>query len=108
MSLQLYVHVPFCEKKCHYCDFASWESPAITQRKWFETALAEIEHAGKNWTGERKVRTVFFGGGTPSVVPASHLEKLHQRLGKFFDLSAVEEMTLEVNPSSLTYDKLKA
>ena len=108
MSLQLYIHVPFCEKKCHYCDFASWESPAITQRKWFETALAEIEHAGRWWTGERKVRTVFFGGGTPSVVPASHLEKLHQRLGEFFDLSAVEEMTLEVNPSSLTHDKLKA
>ncbi len=108
MPLQLYVHVPFCEKKCHYCDFASWESPAVTQRKWFETALAEIEHAGKQWKGDRRVRTVFFGGGTPSVVPVSHLEQILDRLKAFFDLSQIEEMTLEANPSSLTNDKLKA
>lgn len=106
--LQLYVHVPFCEKKCHYCDFASWESPAVTQKKWLATALAEIDQAGKGeWAGAR-VSTVFFGGGTPSVVPASYLEKLVAKLGENFDLSGVEEMTLEANPSSLTHDKLKA
>ncbi len=108
MSLQLYIHVPFCEKKCHYCDFASWESPAVTQRKWFETTLEEIDRAGKQWTGDRKVRTVFFGGGTPSVVPASFLEKILVKLRANFDLSSIEEMTLEVNPSSLTNDKLNA
>jgi len=106
--LQLYIHVPFCEKKCHYCDFASWESPAVTQRKWFETALAEIEHSGKQWQGSREVRTVFFGGGTPSVVPVSYLDQILRKLKEFFDLSGVEEMTLEANPSSLTHDKLKA
>jgi oxygen-independent coproporphyrinogen-3 oxidase len=106
--LQLYVHVPFCEKKCHYCDFASWESPAVTQKKWLATALAEIDYAGKGpWKGA-KVSTVFFGGGTPSVVPASYLEKLVAKLGENFDLFGVEEMTLEANPSSLTHDKLKA
>jgi oxygen-independent coproporphyrinogen-3 oxidase len=100
--------VPFCEKKCHYCDFASWESPAITQRKWLETALAEIDHAGRGpWRGSR-VSTVFFGGGTPSVVPAAYLEQLVEKLRANFDLSNVDEMTLEVNPSSLTRDKLKA
>jgi len=108
MPLQLYIHVPFCEKKCNYCDFASWESPAVTQRKWFETALAEIDHEGKKWTGDRKVRTVFFGGGTPSVVPVSYLEQILNRLKEHFDLSSLEEMTLEANPSSLTNDKLKA
>jgi len=106
--LQLYVHVPFCEKKCHYCDFASWESPAVTQKKWLATALAEIDHAGKGPWGGAKVSTVFFGGGTPSVVPAAYLEQLVRKLGENFDLSTVHEMTLEVNPSSLTHDKLKA
>jgi oxygen-independent coproporphyrinogen-3 oxidase len=107
-ALQLYVHVPFCEKKCHYCDFASWESPAVTQKKWLATALAEIDQAGKGEWGGAKVSTVFFGGGTPSVVPASYLEKLVAKLGENFDLSEVGEMTLEANPSSLTHDKLKA
>ena len=106
--LQLYIHVPFCEKKCHYCDFASWESPAVTQKKWLATALAEIDHAGKGEWGGAKVSTVFFGGGTPSVVPAVYLEQLVRKLGENFDLSGVEEMTLEANPSSLTHDKLKA
>jgi oxygen-independent coproporphyrinogen III oxidase len=106
--LQLYIHVPFCEKKCHYCDFASWESPAVTQKKWLATALAEIDQAGKGPWGGAKVSTVFFGGGTPSVVPAIYLEQLVRKLGENFDLSDVGEMTLEANPSSLTHDKLKA
>jgi oxygen-independent coproporphyrinogen-3 oxidase len=108
MSLLLYVHVPFCEKKCHYCDFASWKSPSLTQRKWLETALTEIGHTGRTWQGDKEVRTVFFGGGTPSVVPVSYLEQLLGKLREFFDLSRVQEMTLEANPGTLTKEKLKA
>jgi oxygen-independent coproporphyrinogen-3 oxidase len=107
LPLQLYIHVPFCEKKCHYCDFASWESPAVTQKKWLEVALREIDRAGGGeWAGA-KVSTIFFGGGTPSVVPTRYLEQILERLRGHFDLSAVNEMTLEANPSSLTHDKLK-
>lgn len=108
--LQLYVHVPFCEKKCHYCDFASWESPAVTQKKWLDVALREIDHAAASNDGKfkgAKVSTIFFGGGTPSVVPTRYLEQLLARFREHFDLSAVHEMTLEANPSSLTHDKLK-
>ena len=108
MSLQLYIHVPFCEKKCHYCDFASWESPAVTQKKWLDVALREIDKAGEGEFGGGAVSTVFFGGGTPSVVPARYIEEIVGRLHANFDLSGVEEMTLEANPSSLTHDKLRA
>jgi oxygen-independent coproporphyrinogen-3 oxidase len=107
MSLQLYVHVPFCEKKCHYCDFASWESPAVTQKKWLDVALREIDHSGKGEFAGAKVGTIFFGGGTQSVVPVRYLEQLLEMLREHFDLSGVNEMTLEANPSSLTHDKLK-
>jgi oxygen-independent coproporphyrinogen-3 oxidase len=107
MSLQLYVHVPFCEKKCHYCDFASWESPAVTQKKWLDVALKEIGKAGEGEFAGSKVSTIFFGGGTPSVVPVRYLEQLLDKLREHFDLSAVDEMTLEANPSSLTHDKLR-
>ena len=106
-DLQLYIHVPFCEKKCHYCDFASWESPAVTQKKWLDVALREIDRAGEEWKGDKKVSTVFFGGGTPSVVPVRYLEEVLARLRANFDLSDVNEMTLEANPSSLTHDKLR-
>jgi oxygen-independent coproporphyrinogen III oxidase len=109
--LQLYVHVPFCEKKCHYCDFASWESPAVTQKKWLDVALREIDQAAAYNNGQfkgAKVSTIFFGGGTPSVVPVRYLEQLLAKFREHFDLSAVHEMTLEANPSSLTHDKLAA
>jgi oxygen-independent coproporphyrinogen-3 oxidase len=99
--------VPFCEKKCHYCDFASWESPAVTQKKWLDVALREIEHAGRGEFAGAKVSTIFFGGGTPSVVPTRYLEQLLAKFREYFDLSEVHEMTLEANPSSLTHDKLK-
>jgi oxygen-independent coproporphyrinogen-3 oxidase len=104
---QVYVHVPFCERKCHYCDFASWESPGVTQRRWLDTVLREIESAGRG-AEKQKVRTVFFGGGTPSVVPASYLEAILDQLGGVYDLAGVEETTLEANPSSLTRDKVAA
>jgi oxygen-independent coproporphyrinogen-3 oxidase len=108
--IQLYIHVPFCEKKCHYCDFASWESPAVTQKKWLDVALREIDkagHGGKGPFAGAKVSTIFFGGGTPSVVPTRYLEQLLDKLRENFDLSEVHEMTLEANPSSLTHDKLQ-
>jgi oxygen-independent coproporphyrinogen III oxidase len=103
--LQLYVHVPFCEKKCHYCDFASWELPAARQRPWTETLLREIETRGKGLEG-RPIRTVFFGGGTPSVLASEFLESLVLSLRSRFDFSQVEELSIECNPSSLNRDKL--
>jgi oxygen-independent coproporphyrinogen-3 oxidase len=90
VPLQLYIHVPFCEKKCHYCDFASWESPAVTQKKWLDVALREIDKAGAGEFGGHKVSTVFFGGGTPSVVPVRYLEDVLARLRANFDLSTVD------------------
>lgn len=103
--LQLYVHVPFCEKKCHYCDFASWELPAARQRPWTETLLREIEVRGQGLAG-RPIRTVFFGGGTPSVLAGEFLESLVLALRSRFDCTQTEEWSIECNPSSLNRDKL--
>ena len=103
--LQLYLHVPFCEKKCHYCDFASWELPAVQQRRWTETVLRELEAKAGEARG-RKVDTVFFGGGTPSLLASEFLRQVVEAMGKHYDLSAVREMSLECNPSSLNREKL--
>jgi oxygen-independent coproporphyrinogen-3 oxidase len=103
--LQLYVHVPFCEKKCHYCDFASWEMPAVQQRRWTEVLLKELEARAPAAAG-RPVDTVFFGGGTPSLLAPEFMQRIGARLRELYDLSAVREMSLECNPSSLKTDKL--
>lgn len=105
--LQLYVHVPFCEKKCHYCDFASWELPASRQRPWTETLLHEIQVRGQG-LNHRPIRTVFFGGGTPSVLAPEFLEALVLGLKSHFDCSEVEEWSIECNPSSLNREKLNS
>ena len=105
LPLQLYVHVPFCEKKCHYCDFASWEMPAVQQRRWTEIALKEIE-AKAPFAAGRPIDTVFFGGGTPSLLAPEFMEAIVARMRALYDLSQVREMSLECNPSSLKREKL--
>jgi putative oxygen-independent coproporphyrinogen III oxidase len=103
--IQLYVHVPFCEKKCHYCDFASWELPAVQQRRWTEIILKEIAGSAALAKG-RPVDTVFFGGGTPSLLATEFLERILAEIRSLYDLSRVREMSIECNPSSLKKEKL--
>lgn len=105
LPLQLYVHVPFCEKKCHYCDFASWELPAVQQRRWTEVVLAELEARAPLAAG-RSIDTVFFGGGTPSLLAPEFMQRIVERMRERYDLSRVREMSLECNPSSLKSDRL--
>jgi len=103
--IQLYVHVPFCEKKCHYCDFASWEMPAVQQRRWTEVLLKELE-AKAPLAGGRPIDTVFFGGGTPSLLAPEFMEAIVARMRSLYDISRTREMSLECNPSSLKREKL--
>ena len=104
-ALQLYIHVPFCEKKCHYCDFASWEMPAVQQRRWTEVLLKELD-AKAVLAGGRPVDTIFFGGGTPSLLAPEFMQAISARMRGRFDLSRLREMSLECNPGSLKRDKL--
>jgi oxygen-independent coproporphyrinogen-3 oxidase len=98
----LYVHVPFCFHKCHYCDFYSItrQTPERMER-FVDLILAEAAQ----WTRVRpaeslRPRTIFFGGGTPSLLPQSAMQRLLTGLRNHFDLSAVEEWTIEVNPAT--------
>jgi putative oxygen-independent coproporphyrinogen III oxidase len=104
-ALQLYVHVPFCEKKCHYCDFASWELPAVQQRRWTEVLIRELQARAPLARG-RAVDTIFFGGGTPSLLATEFLERIVAEIRSLYDLSRVREMSIECNPSSLKKEKL--
>src|SRR2546426_12620237 len=90
----LYVHIPFCFHKCHYCDFYSITRQSRQRMDRFvDLLLVEAEH----WTV--RPRTVFFGGGTPSLLPTEAMRRLIYELRQRFDCAQVGEWTVEVNPA---------
>lgn len=102
----LYLHWPFCRAKCPYCDFNSHVAAEIDQTRWRTAYLSEIDRAGAE-TGPRPLRSVFFGGGTPSLMEpdlvAAILERVHETWPAADDL----EVTLEANPTSVETDRFR-
>lgn len=96
----IYIHWPFCEAKCPYCDFNSHVSRAIDHSRWERAYLSEIDRL-RELTGERIVRSVFFGGGTPSLMRPEVVGKLLERIRERWPLANDLEVTLEANPSSV-------
>ena len=103
----IYIHVPFCHRKCTYCAFFSKaESGKWKVDSYVDALLVEME--GRKGEQAHPIKTVYFGGGTPSILPVSELERIVEGLYRCFDLSHLEEMTLEANPEDLTLDYLSA
>lgn len=101
----IYIHVPFCVSKCNYCAFFS---RAITAPDW-ETYARDIVTEIKYWAnilGHISVPTVFFGGGTPSLMPVATFERIMYALRENFDIATDTEITMESNPGTLDDDKL--
>ncbi len=96
----LYVHWPFCQSKCPYCDFNSHVSAQIDQYEWRDAYLSEIRRAGAE-TGPRVLNTVFFGGGTPSLMQPDIVHDILNEVRKTWPQSNDFEVTLEANPSSV-------
>ncbi|QQL43787.1 radical SAM family heme chaperone HemW [Sulfuriroseicoccus oceanibius] len=105
-SLQhLYVHIPFCHKICPYCSFYK-HTPGNTDMAAFVEALAtELETRASQFTLAPK--TIYFGGGTPSLLSRTHLSRLFERMHDILDLSALQEWTFEANPRTFTPEKLQ-
>lgn len=102
--LGIYIHIPFCLKKCSYCDFVSIERPEMIDA-YFAALKKEIELTGRMYT--RKVDSIFFGGGTPSFPEARYLVDILEALRKNYTIEDDAEITMEANPCSLTAHKLK-
>ena len=97
----LYIHIPFCIKKCKYCDFVSFVDKADFFDEYIDKILKEAKEY-KNF----KIDTIFIGGGTPTVLSSSQLEKLIAGINNIFDISDKYEMTIEANPKTLDNEKL--
>ncbi|OJS43028.1 coproporphyrinogen III oxidase, partial [Escherichia coli] len=103
----LYVHWPFCLAKCPYCDFNSHVRDRIVAEEWERALLADLQHeAGR--PGRGLVGSVFFGGGTPSLMPPSLVAGILARTEQLLGFAPNVEITLEANPSSVEADKFAA
>ncbi|MEE8369733.1 MAG: coproporphyrinogen-III oxidase family protein, partial [Dehalococcoidia bacterium] len=104
--LSLYLHIPFCSLKCSYCDFNSYAGLEELVRPYVDALIAEMALWSEFARG-RAVATVFFGGGTPSLLPLPELERITSALGERFDLQPEAEVTLEANPGTVDRDYLR-
>ncbi len=105
--LGVYVHWPFCKSKCPYCDFNSHVRDGVEQTRWREALLKELEHAAREAPG-RRVETIFFGGGTPSLMEPATVGAIIERVRMLWDTAAEVEITLEANPTSVEADRFAA
>ena len=96
----IYIHIPFCKTRCTYCDFHSGTNFSL-KRKYIEALKEEIV-LRKNYLENQCIKTIYFGGGTPSLLESDDLKSIFDALNQNFDLSFCEEITLECNPDDLS------
>ncbi len=106
-ELELYVHIPFCVKKCSYCDFLSAPATEQTKEAYMAALFAEIGGRAKDYK-DRIVTSVFIGGGTPSLLSGDSIRQLMEHIREGFSLASDAEITMEVNPGTVTAEKLTA
>ncbi|WP_018931578.1 radical SAM family heme chaperone HemW [Gracilibacillus lacisalsi] len=105
MVSSVYIHIPFCEKICHYCDFTKF----FYEEKMADDYLIALENEIKTNIQEskKKMKTIFVGGGTPTALNNRQLTKLVKMIDFYFDVASVEEYSFEANPGDLTEDKIR-
>lgn len=106
-ELSLYIHIPFCMSKCYYCDFISHENQKEGVIKNYIQALCKEILQNAELLSERKIKTIYIGGGTPSFIDSKYIKMVLDTIYMLTDKNNIEEITIEVNPCSLTLDKAK-
>lgn len=104
-ELELYIHIPFCVKKCLYCDFLSVPQSKQVIDAYVMALIREIKVHSENLS---VVTSIFLGGGTPSILEATHIQQIFVALRETFQISTDAEITIEANPGTITQEKLKA
>lgn len=104
-KLGIYIHIPFCKQKCFYCDFVSYANQDKYFQKYVQALNKEINNFIDN--NEFEVQTIYIGGGTPSLIDAKYIEEILHIFEKRNLLKEVKEVTIEVNPGTVTEEKLR-
>lgn len=105
-NIGIYIHIPFCYKKCFYCDFVSYENKEDIIEEYIDALCMEILQNAEILS-EYTISTIYFGGGTPSYIDSKYITKVMDTLKLFVtDASSLKEVTIEVNPNSASLEKL--
>ncbi|MFI3230585.1 MAG: radical SAM family heme chaperone HemW [bacterium] len=107
-DLSLYLHIPFCKEKCFYCDFLSFKGREAFFEDYKRALILEIEHYARELHyNALNVKTIFIGGGTPSVMPVGYISDILEALYSNFNVCENAEISIEANPGTLSYNKIK-
>jgi len=110
-TVSLYLHIPFCHTRCHYCDFNTYAGILPLREPYVRALITEVELAGQlaqlTDGAPRRSRTIFFGGGTPSLLTVKQITRLLAACRKAFAVDEQAEITLEANPGTLSFEQLK-
>lgn len=106
-ELELYLHIPFCVRKCNYCDFFSASGTKEELNAYVQALCKEINRY-KDFAKEYIVKTVFLGGGTPSLLTADQMKLIFENLNQIFTIDPVAEITMEMNPGTVNIEKLRS
>ena len=105
--MQLYIHIPFCVKKCAYCDFLSFPADEKMQKAYVQALQKELDFYGSKYS-DRYITTIFIGGGTPSHLAADAMADIMECVYRNFEVAADAEITMECNPGTLSDEKFAA
>lgn len=106
-KLGLYIHIPFCQKKCKYCDFNSFQSTSKQREEYLQALVKEIQLASPSYK-DFLVDSIFIGGGSPSILQGGEILQLGKALRENFNIDEKLEFTIEANPNTTSQDKLLA
>ena len=107
-ELSLYIHIPFCVRKCGYCDFLSAPADEKARDRYVQALLMEIERYRGTETADRKIKTLYIGGGTPSTLSVKQLECIMQKIKCTFNFCDDIEASMEMNPGTASKEKCRA
>lgn len=104
--MELYIHIPFCVKKCDYCDFLSFAADEQTQKSYVAALQKELAFYGAKYK-DRRITTIFIGGGTPSWLKEDYMQAIMEMVYHYFSVEQDAEITIECNPGTITEHKFE-
>src|SRR5688572_23038748 len=109
MAAGIYIHIPFCKSRCSYCDFATdvYRSEG-TVEKYVSALCREIKNGGRYDVRAPAIDTIYFGGGTPSLLTPKQVERILEAVSDTFTIIDNSEVTMEMNPATVTVEKLES
>ena len=105
MAISIYIHIPFCQRRCHYCDFNTYTGMKFLLPDYINAIIQEIRYYSTRYA-DHKVHTIYFGGGTPSLVPVKHFDRILSSINRFFNIENECEISIEANPGTLSLEYL--